>query len=114
MAGALGFAWVLVNNIFGLFLFTAGFGFFSGAIASLSLSLTVALSPDPALLGVCLGMLLIPCALGLLLGKPIAGAVDSGSWLKLQIFTGAVLIGATVLVIWVRLLIYGGTWGRKC
>lgn len=91
------------------------FGFFSGAISSLSLNLTVALSPDTGLLGVRLGMLLIPSAMGLLLGNPIAGALDStGRWLGLQLFTGAVLVTAAGLVVEVRALLYGRTWGKKC
>jgi hypothetical protein len=114
MAGVLGFMWIAVHTISDLLIFAAVFGFFSGAISSLSLNLTVALSPDPGLLGVRLGMLLIPCALGLLLGNPIAGAIDSNGWLGLQLFTGAVLTVAATLVILVRLLLYGKNWKKKC
>lgn len=115
LSGVLGFLWIGVNSIYTLLVFAAVFGFFSGAISSLSLNLTVALSPDPGLLGVRLGMLLIPSAMGLLLGNPIAGALDStGKWLGLQLFTGAVLVTAAMLVVVVRLLLYGRRWGKKC
>lgn len=98
-----------------LLVFAIVFGFFSGAISSLSLNLTVALSPDPGLLGVRLGMLLIPSAMGLLVGNPIAGAIDgAGKWLGLQLFTGAVLVTAAGLVVVVRALLYGGSWKKKC
>lgn len=103
-----------MNNNFTLLTFAVVFGFFSGSISSLSLNLTVALSPDPGLLGVRLGMLLVPCALGLLLGNPIAGAIDSKGWLGLQIFTGTVLIVAAILVLAVRILLYGKNWRKKC
>jgi len=114
MAGLLGFSWIAVHTISDLFIFAAVFGFFSGAISSLSLNLTVDLSPDPGLLGIRVGMLFIPCALGLLLGNPIAGALDSTGWLGLQLFTGGVLIVAAMLVILVRLLLYGKNWKKKC
>jgi len=114
MAGVLGFLWIAVHTISGLLFFAAIFGFFSGAISSLSLNLTVALSPDPGLFGVRLGMLLMPSALGLLLGNPIAGVIDPKGWLGLQLFTGAVLITAATLVVLVRLLLYGKSWKKKC
>lgn len=114
MAGLLGFLWIAVHNVFSLLGFAFTFGFFSGSISSLSLSLTIALSPDPGLLGVRLGMLLVPCAIGLLLGNPIAGGLDYSGWLGLQLFTGVVLTGAATLVVIVRLLLYGSSWREKC
>ncbi|CAG8955436.1 hypothetical protein HYFRA_00010302 [Hymenoscyphus fraxineus] len=115
LSGILGFTWIGVGSIYSLLLFAVVFGFFSGAISSLSLNLTVALSPDPGLLGVRLGMLLIPSAMGLLLGNPIAGALDeSGKWVRLQLFTGGVLVVAAGLVVIVRVLLYGKSWKKKC
>lgn len=122
MAGVLGLMWIAVHTVSELLMFAAVFGFFSGAISSLSLNLTVALSPDPGLLGVRTGMLFFPIALGLLLGspiagalgRPIAGAIDSTGWLRLQLFTGLALIMAATLIVQVRHLLYGRNWNKKC
>ncbi|KAM0123635.1 hypothetical protein ACHAO1_011250, partial [Botrytis cinerea] len=83
------------------------YGFFSGALTSLSPNLAVALSPDMSVLGVRLGMLLIPISVGILVGNPIAGALESYGWIALQTFTAALLMASFVVGIVVRVLMYG-------
>lgn len=66
-----------------MILFTVSYGFFSGGLTSISPNLGVALSPDTGVLGVRLGMLLMPISVGILVGNPIAGALESYGWISM-------------------------------
>jgi len=110
----LAFIWISVRNTTGLMLFAIVYGFFSGAITTLSPNIAVFLSPDPGLLGVRMGMLLIPIALGLLIGNPIAGAISTHGWNGLQSFTGGVLVISAGFIIAVRVVMHGWYWKKKC
>ena len=56
-----------------------------------------------------MGMLLVPWALGILVGEAIGGAflASSGGWMGLQLFTGITLFVAVILGIGVRSAKYG-------
>lgn len=114
----LAFVWICIDNIAGAFAFAfaAIYGFFSGAITTVTAPIDVAMCPSNELVGARMGMLLSPWALGLLVGTPIGGANLSGAngWLGLQIFTGTVLATATVLAIAVSFAKYGLFWRQKC
>ncbi|KAI9702965.1 MAG: hypothetical protein M1836_008179 [Candelina mexicana] len=115
-ASILGFAWLAVERPVGLFMFSAVYGFFAGAITTLTAVIDAALCPSLDVVGVRMGMLLFPWALGLLVGEPIAGAIlaSSAEWRGLQLLTGAVLSTATALAVLVRWSKYGMKWGIKC
>ncbi|KAF7865974.1 hypothetical protein EAF04_006137 [Stromatinia cepivora] len=77
LSGILAFTWISVQSTPSMILFSIFYGFFAGALTSLSPNLAVALSLDMGVLGVRLGMLLIPISVGILVGNPIAGALES-------------------------------------
>ncbi|TEY24294.1 hypothetical protein BOTCAL_1408g00010 [Botryotinia calthae] len=114
LAGILAFVWISVHDTVGLIIYTIVYGFFAGALTGLSPNIAIALSPDIGLLGVRLGMLLIPIALGLLFGNPIAGAISSHGWMGLQLFTGGAVLLSTVVIVIVRVVMYGWSWKTKC
>lgn len=97
-----------------MILFSVFYGFFAGALTSISPNLGVALSPDVNILGVRLGMLLIPIAIGILIGNPIAGALESYGWISLQLFTAVLLMVSFVIVVILRILVYGKSLKVRC
>ena len=116
MASILGFLWLGIHNTPSLFFFSTIFGFFAGAITTVTAVVDAALCPTLDVIGVRMGMLFLPWAAGLLIGEPIAGAIldASGDWISVQIFTGSVLGAATVLGVAVRWTKYGTSWRRRC
>ncbi|ATZ53796.1 hypothetical protein BCIN_09g05710 [Botrytis cinerea B05.10] len=114
ISGILAFTWITIYSVPGIVLFSMFYGFFSGALTSLSPNLAVALSPDMSVLGVRLGMLLIPISVGILVGNPIAGALESYGWIALQTFTAALLMASFVVSIVVRVLMYGKSLKVRC
>lgn len=90
-----------------MILFSICYGFFAGAITSISPNIAVALSPNMDVLGVRLGMLLLPISAGLLIGNPLAGLVGTTGWIPLQIFTGALLVASLVVVVTARVVMHG-------
>ena len=116
MASLLGFAWMAVQDTAGIFCFSVIYGFFAGAITTITAVVDAALCPSLDVVGVRMGMLLLPWAFGLLIGEPIAGAILSSStgWKGLQIFTGTVLSAAVLIAVAVRYTKYGSRLGTKC
>ncbi|TGO69053.1 hypothetical protein BOTNAR_0016g00480 [Botryotinia narcissicola] len=106
LSGILAFAWITIHSTASMILFTVSYDFFSGGLTSISPNLRVALSPDTGVLGVRLGMLLMPISVGILVGNPIAGALESYGWISLQIFTAALLMALLLVVIIARILMY--------
>ena len=89
--------WLGIKSSTGIVVFCLLFGFFSGSFVSLFVPVVAgALCPNLNGLGVRLGMLLVPSAVGLLIGDPIAGAIRRSSWLGLQVYC-AVAIGLSTL-----------------
>ena len=100
-----GFIWIAVKTTSALILFCILYGFFSGAFISLSLSVvSTKLCPHAGLLGVRIGMICYPTAIGFLVGAPVAGIIVRHSWFGVQIFCGGSVALATVGVILVRFL----------
>ena len=116
VASMLGFAWIAVQDTTGLFLFSVVYGFVAGAITTLTAVVDAALCPTLDVVGVRMGMLLFPWALGLLVGEPIGGVFLSSSsgWMGLQLFTGSTLVAATILCVSVRHTKYGWRCREKC
>lgn len=116
VASMLGYSWLAIHSTLGLFVFSAVYGFFAGAITTVTAVVDAALCPTLDVIGVRMGMLLLPWAFGLLIGEPLGGAIlgSSRDWAGLQIFTGSVLAAASMLGIAVRWTKYGMSWSRKC
>ena len=112
----LGFSWLAINNTASLFVFSAIYGFFAGAITTVTAVIDASLCPSLDVVGVRMGMLLVPWAFGLLVGEPIAGAIlgAADDWPGLQIFAGSALSAALLLCIGLRVLKYGWTINCKC
>ena len=116
VASMLGFAWIAVQDTAGIFVFSVVYGFFAGAITTVTAVIDAALCPSLDVVGVRMGMLLLPWAFGLLVGEPIAGAIlsSSSSWKGLQIFTGTVIGAAVLIAVAVRYAKYGSKLITKC
>ncbi|KAF7921093.1 uncharacterized protein EAE97_011361 [Botrytis byssoidea] len=114
LSGILAFTWIAVHSTASMILFTVSYGFFSGGLTSISPNLGVALSPDTGVLGVRLGMLLMPISVGILVGNPIAGALEFYGWISLQILTAALLMASLLVVIIARILMYGKSLTIRC
>ena len=97
-------------------MFSIIYGFFAGAITTITAVVDAALCPSLDVVGVRMGMLLLPWAFGLLIGEPIAGAILSSpsGWKGLQIFTGTVLGAAVLIAVAVRYTKYGSGLKAKC
>lgn len=74
-------------------------------------SVAVSLCPSLGVVGVRMGMLFLPTALGLLIGNPIAGALLRNSWQALEAFCGILLALSTCALIAMSVTRYG--WAIK-
>ena len=72
-------------------------------------SVTINLCPSLSVVGVRMGMLFVPTAMGLLIGNPIAGAILRKGWPALETFCGAVMALSTVSLLAVKITKYGWT-----
>ena len=115
-AGILSFSWLAIDSVPGLFVFSATYGFFAGAITTATAVIDAALCPSLDVVGVRMGMLLVPWSFGLLVGEPVAGAIlgSSKDWAGLQIFTGSSIAAAVILCVAVRISKYGWSNKTKC
>ena len=106
-------------------IFCVLFGFFSGACITLSPAIIVSITPDMSLLGTRMGMLVVPNALGVLIGNPIAGAIlgnhdavlkgaAGARWTGLQAFTGAIVGASVVFAVGTRVSKAGLSLRKKC
>ncbi len=103
VAALLAFVWIGIKTPAGVIIFCLLYGFFSGTFVSLSPTVTVTLCPSLGVFGVRMGMLLVPTAIGLLIGNPIAGAILRNGWPALQAFGGVTVALATGFMIAARI-----------
>ena len=99
IAAILTFAWLGINNAPGLWVFSALYGYFSGAIVSLPPTIVALISPNMGLIGTRMGMSFTFAGFGLLIGNPIAGAilnVPQGKFHGAEIFSAVTLIAGAV------------------
>ena len=75
VASVLAFSWITIHDSAGIIVFSPVYGFFAGAITTITLATDASPSPSLDVLGERMGMLLVPWALGLLVGIPISGAI---------------------------------------
>lgn len=79
------------------------YGFFSAGLITIPATVVaVVLCPDIRQYGVRLTMQLVPSAIGLLIGNPIAGAILKNGWVDLQVFSACMVMGCTLLSIAAR------------
>ena len=81
------------------------YGFFSGSFVSLPPSTLVALSPDLSKVGTRIGMSFGFSGIGALVGSPVGGALlnlQTGRYVHMQIFCGAVMFVACVMLLMAR------------
>jgi len=91
------------------------YGFFSsGSITLPATVVAVVLCPDIRQYGVRLTMQLVPSAIGLLIGNPIAGVVLKSGWNSLQAFSAATIIACTLLSIAARVVKTGIRLTVRC
>ena len=114
-SAAFTFIWIGMRNTAGVILFCLFYGFFSGASISLSLRVVAAiLCPYLGVLGVRIGMICLPTAIGFLTGNPVAGAILKHSWTGLQTFCGGTIALATLGILVVRIMEAGKDVRAKC
>lgn len=101
VAAALAFFWILVrSSTGGIVVWSLFYGIFSGPFVSLQTPTIAAITPDMRIVGGRLGMSTFCLALGVLIGNPVAGAIQAhGSWIGMQIFAGCTLALSAVLTI---------------
>lgn len=104
------FGWMGMKNEGSIIVFCVLYGFFSAGPITLAANVVAnVLTPDMRQFGVRLTMQLVPSALGLLIGNPIAGAILQRGWLGLQGFAAATVTACTLLTIAARVSKVG--WG---
>lgn len=114
VAAILTFCWIAITTAVGSFVFVSIYGFFIGSILSMPAFVISSLCPDPVVAGTRMGTAFAVSSFGILAGPPVAGAIlESGSWLGLQLFAGALLILALSVLAFVRFWVVGWTLYRK-
>ncbi|KAF2736692.1 putative MFS monocarboxylate transporter [Polyplosphaeria fusca] len=100
ITATISFCLIAVHNSAGAIAIAIFYGFFSGAIASLSPMLVVHATPERRKIGTWLGMGFAAVAIGLLIGNPISGAIlRSSSFKYAWLFSGLCLtVGSGFLV----------------
>lgn len=103
----LGLAWPAIHSTGSLVTFAALYGFFSGSFVSLPPSAHASLSRDLSKIGTRLGMSFSIAGIGLLIGSPVAGTLlnlNTGHFIPAQVFCGATLMVAFVLLVLTRVV----------
>jgi len=104
-----------IHNEGGALVFCILYGWCSSGLITLPATVVaVVLTPDMRQYGVRLTMQLVPAAIGLLIGNPIAGAVLDNGWGALQAFSAVMVLGCTVLTIIARVFKVGWRLTRNC
>jgi MFS family permease len=109
------FGWIGMESEASIIVFCILYGFFSSGLITLPATVVaVVLCPDMRQYGVRLTMQLVPSAIGLLIGNPIAGAILKNSWLGLQLFSALTIVACTLLSIFGRLAKVGPGLLTRC
>ena len=109
------FGWMGIHDETALLIFCVLYGFFSAGIITLSATvIAISLCPDLRQFGVRLTMQLVPSAIGLLIGSPIAGVIQETGWLGLQGFAASTVSLCTFLTVAARIAKVGGSFKGKC
>ena len=109
VAAILVFAWLVIDDAPGLWVFSALYGYFSGAIVSLPPTIVALVTRNMGLIGTRMGMSFTFAGFGLLIGNPIAGAilnVQEGKFKGAEVFAAVMLIAGAVTFAFLRLLLW--------
>ncbi|KAH8697913.1 major facilitator superfamily domain-containing protein [Talaromyces proteolyticus] len=94
------YAWIAINSLAGLIVFSILYGFVSGAVVSLPVTTVAFLVPDLSKVGTWMGMAFCFSGLGFLIGNPIAGTltnVENDDYIRGIVFAAScVVAGGTV------------------
>ncbi|KAF1973118.1 putative MFS monocarboxylate transporter [Bimuria novae-zelandiae CBS 107.79] len=95
--GALVFAWSGMETKDSVIAFCVLYGFFSSGLITLPATVVAQnLCPDIRQYGVRMMLHLVPAALGLLIGNPIAGAILKDGWTGLQVFAASLIVASAI------------------
>lgn len=109
------FAWTAIKSAAGIYVFCILYGFFSAGLIALPATVAAtSLCPDLKQFAVRITMLLVVSGVGLLIGNPIAGAILPKSWVGLQGFSGALVLGGLFFTIASRVAKVGWALRGKC
>ena len=109
------FGWMGIHTEAGIIVFCVLYGFFSAGLITLPATVVaVTLCPDMRQFGVRITMQLVPSAIGLLIGNPIAGAIQRSGWLGLQGFSAATVLACTLITLAARVAKVGWSMKGKC
>ncbi|OGM39540.1 monocarboxylate transporter [Aspergillus bombycis] len=96
--------------------FSLLYGFASGAFVGMVPALLSQISPDVTKTGVRQGVLFTCISIASLTGSPIAGAIlsrQNGTYWGLQVFAGAMMVGSVFFFVAARVVLAGGSIGKK-
>lgn len=114
LSGILILCLIPVSNLGGLVVFCVLYGFFSGTFVSLPPPILVLLSPDRGKIGTRMGMAFSCIAIGILIGTPIGGAIQSKhGFTSLWMYGGIVTIGGSLSVLAARVYKFGFSLMQK-
>ena len=113
--GILLFGWIGIVSKAGVLIFCILYGFFAAGLITLPAAVVaISLCPDMRQFGVRITMQLVPSAIGLLIGNPIAGAALDQDWLALQLFSSVTVIASCILAASARVAKVGVGLASKC
>ncbi|KAF6831584.1 MFS monocarboxylate [Colletotrichum musicola] len=104
-SGVMMLCWPAVSSITGLYVWTALYGFSTGAIQSLMPAGLGTLTADPRKQGTRMGMTFTIISFAVLIGQPIAGAIISatgGSYVGAQVYAGVCLLSGMCFLVAAR------------
>ena len=106
VAAILLFTWIAVDSIGGLYVWSAVYGFFGGALQALTLASASSFTPDMSKVGSRVGLAFVFLGLSSLTGPAIGGALISisrHSYLPAQLFGGAAMTTGCIVLALARI-----------
>ncbi|PYI15596.1 monocarboxylate transporter [Aspergillus violaceofuscus CBS 115571] len=103
-SGIIALCWTKVTSVAGLVIFSAAYGFSSGAILSLQQACALQLA-TPKSVGLAVGVVMAAASLSAMAGIPISGELAQGyGYLSLSIFSGVSLLVGSLLLLVARVM----------
>ena len=99
------YAWIPVNSIVGLFVWTTFYSLSVGGVQALFIAVVPIINSDSSKMGARMGIILASVGVGALIGSPIAGAIiasNKGSYAGAQTFSGSALFVGGLAVLAAR------------
>ncbi|KAJ5782241.1 hypothetical protein N7457_004015 [Penicillium paradoxum] len=104
--GIISFCWTRATTPAAIIVYSAIYGFTSGAVVSMLSACFAQVTPDPRNIGTYMGLGMFCVSFGALIGTPISGVLVSryGGYLQTSILSGAVIVIGALLVVVVKRL----------